>query len=106
MIGEKKDVVRIAPDEMRAEAARVDDVAVAAAGIGLEHSGVETGDRFVFRAPAMKEDKARAVLVKEQMIEPALGVSAVAAFHFPRDRRDLGEGDEQVRIAGPHVDLP
>src|SRR4051794_13673909 len=64
MVGEEKNVLRVAPHEVGTEAARINDIAIAPIGGGGEHSRMKGGNLLTLRSPAMKKDKARAILVE------------------------------------------
>src|SRR5438132_13727866 len=64
-------MLRVAPDEMRRLAVRIEDEKVFAIRIAREHARGETLAFFV-AAPTMQKEEARAVGVEEEMVEPML----------------------------------
>ena len=95
-----QDMPRIAPDEMRCFAVRIDDMDIRPVGIGREHSRAETAQARC--PPAMQKDESRAVRIKQQVVEVVLGVlwisGDLAEFGY------VGERDNQFPAARIKID--
>jgi len=97
---------RIAPDEMRCFAVRIDDVDIRSVGIGGEHSRAETTQARC--PPAMQKDESRAVRIKQQVVEVVLGVLWIAGdlaesgyvgegyYQFPAARIKINSKDAGI----------
>jgi len=91
---------RIAPDEMRCFAVRIDNVNIRSVGIGGEHSRAETTQACC--PPAMQKDESRAFRIEQQVVKVVLGILWVAGDLA--ESGYVGEGYNQFPAARIKID--